>query len=294
MANISAKDKVWSIPEVVEAIFFELLPRDLLVNAQRVSRDWNNTIKSSPVLQKRLFFQPGPKDQLREPKLNALLRENFPAFFTRANDTDRYDRKWPQEILSDADWNSSPKKIDAYSRKEASWRKMLVAQPPVTTTKVIKTTSDLGQDDRTEGKLSTPDGLRMGTLYDFVEGEVHSGSTHDSTSFDLGWNVLSTPQTQQDAGPPKYIPPHARDANEGLTIHMANHFSCCAVVRYDFEVPEHLKGREFKDMNREEQLQLMVAQMSRAIPHLRSKAYTPVHIEWVNTEITRGGYGLSN
>jgi len=290
MANISATDQTWLIYEIIEAIFLELPLRDLLVNAQRVSRAWN-TVINLPSFQKRLFFEPRPKNHISEAKLNPLLLESFPAFFTRAAADNIGVAKWHQEILSEADWNSSPEKIDAYSRKEASWRQMLVSQPPITIIKVIKTTSTPGLDGKREGRLVKCRGLKMGTLYDFIDEEVHSGSTHDSTGFDLEWNnIFSLTNTSQHEMPTKYIPPHVRTRSlkRGLTVHISSAFSCCAEMREDYQVPEHLKGKDFKDMTREERGQIMKAQMSNARPQLRSKAYKHVHITWGSDQFTRG------
>lgn len=68
------------------------------------------------------------------------------------------------EILEDLDWNSSPKKKQAYERREASWRRMLIAQSPATMLRVARKSS-LG----TERLYEIRNGLRMKLLYDLVE-----------------------------------------------------------------------------------------------------------------------------
>ena len=142
-------------------------------------------------------------------KVNGLLSEAFPPFFNQTVDEKHYS-KWPQEILSELDWNSSPKKIEAYSRKEATWRQMLVVQPPLKVLDIVKTSSAMRSNSRAEGKLVTHEGLRMGTPYDFVQEEVNSGSTRQSTAFDLRWHMLSPAEEESTpATPEKYLPPHA-------------------------------------------------------------------------------------
>jgi hypothetical protein len=53
------RDEVFGILELLTAILAQLRPKDLLLNAQRVSKDWNDTITKSPLLQKILWFRPG-------------------------------------------------------------------------------------------------------------------------------------------------------------------------------------------------------------------------------------------
>jgi len=275
----------------MEAILLELPSRDLLVGVQRVNRAWHNTIKSSPVFQRLLFFQPWPPSQRQEPKANDLLSEAFPPFFSQTVNKNHYG-KWPAEILSELDWNSSPRKIEAYSRKEASWRQMLVVQPPLKRLVIVKTSSSMAQDGKTEGKLVTHRGLRMGTLYDFVQEEVNSESTYQSTRFDLQWHMLSPTEKQSTtstlATPGKYVPPHARKSRQGLTLQLCQGFSCCERKRHDFVPPEHLKGKDFKDFDMADRLLWMMAESTNERPHLRSKAYIPVGIEWGETQILRG------
>lgn len=59
-------------------------------------------------------------------------------------------------MLKDLDWNSSPKKSQAYERKEASWRRMLIVQPAVTTLKVMRPSRSKRED-----RLTVVSGLNM-------------------------------------------------------------------------------------------------------------------------------------
>ncbi|PYH42454.1 F-box protein, partial [Aspergillus saccharolyticus JOP 1030-1] len=122
------------IPEILESILLQLDMRTLLTAAQLVCHEWRALITQSCRLQEKLFFRPrmhGP------PVPNPLLAEVFPLVFPPSppplpgrvalaeksgfrNLTFRY---------LDMIWN--PRKQAAYTRTDASWRRMLIRQPPV-------------------------------------------------------------------------------------------------------------------------------------------------------------------
>ena len=58
---MSASQKVFQVPELIEAILIHLPPRDLLLS-QRISTHFLTTIRRSPTLQKLLFLLPEPDD----------------------------------------------------------------------------------------------------------------------------------------------------------------------------------------------------------------------------------------
>ena len=108
-----------------------------LLQAQRVSKAWQGTIKSSPKLQQALFFESVPADTTKtffvwdiyNPQLRSLLaepREHEGRKFSQ------YMRR--QDIVQNPLWKvvfprkPSPKQ-EAIDRPEASWRRMLLSQP---------------------------------------------------------------------------------------------------------------------------------------------------------------------
>lgn len=123
MSSISSQDEALSIPEILEAILLRLDIRALLTDLQLVCHRWTNVIRASPCIQQALFFMPRQKV---ERTLNPLLAEAFPSFFPihgpSSNDA--------LFTFSTLDMITSHKK-GAYARKEASWRRMLVQQPPI-------------------------------------------------------------------------------------------------------------------------------------------------------------------
>lgn len=106
-----ASNKVLATPEILEMVLLRTDMRTLLVSAQRVCRDWCDSITQSPFIQKALFFTPikdcewGAEEKI----LNPLLAERFPSIFPAKD----------------------PSAMAALVRADASWSKMLAEQPPI-------------------------------------------------------------------------------------------------------------------------------------------------------------------
>jgi len=283
MQHSSTPERAFSIPEILEAILLNIGPQHLLINAQRVNRAWHSTINCSPHLQRLLFFEACPTNERREPEFNALLSAAFPPFFKHNTDVEA-DAKWTQESLSKIDWNSSFQKRDAYSREEASWRRMLVVQPPVKELKILKSWSCITGMGKIRGRKIMPDGLRMGLLYDLVEEEAHAGTTFQSTDFDLRWNLPSRGKRAiQPTLPINIEPEDSKDDNGNVTIYFSRLESWINIEREDYEPPD-LTGLETED---EKQDALSKASLSNARPHMVSKARAPVDIEWSEEKCIR-------
>jgi hypothetical protein len=271
----SAAERAFLIPEILETILLNIPPRDLLVDVQRVNRTWHNTAKGSPAIQRLLFFEPCPEYENRDPEFSVLLNEAFPPFFNHNPDDDEHP-KWTQESLSRIDWNSGPAKRDAYSRKEASWRQMLVVQPPITRINIFKSWSSMTGLGKVKGKIARLEGLRMGTLYDLVEEEAHAGTTTTSNDFDLEWHLPSVGDETPGPLSGRPIPPDAIDDNGSVTVYIIKSESWINIERPDFVTPDLTSFETYE----EKQEAISRAYMSNARPHLVSKARKPVHIEW--------------
>ncbi|OGM47397.1 hypothetical protein ABOM_002583 [Aspergillus bombycis] len=166
-----AMHQTLSTPELLESILLQLDLRTLLTSAQRTCRTWRNLIKESPVLQRALFFMPRSGDSHGRKVPNPLLAEAFPFVFDTAMDG-RVPAYRTGECLSTFRMAKYPETQAAFLRREASWRRMLVQQPPVF--KLARWHSFLGAfgvylyyevpgDPR-----KTRDGLRMETLFEHI------------------------------------------------------------------------------------------------------------------------------
>jgi hypothetical protein len=146
-----ATNKVISLVELLELILLNLPMRDLLL-AQRVSRHWRATIRSSKGLRFKLFLQtpePCPRpDTDPNIEMNPLLLETFPTFFTYLETLDRgnVDDDTNSDALTEArlrlmdtynipeledqPWYQDPSRREAVLWREASWRRMFPSHPP--------------------------------------------------------------------------------------------------------------------------------------------------------------------
>ncbi|RFN49020.1 putative f-box domain protein [Fusarium flagelliforme] len=142
-----------------------------LFNAQRVSKRWHEIISRSPLLQQNLYLEPcPPSDPTDEQIFNPLLLKHFEPLLKRNKNY----RSWENKLeyssmavpgMSITHMKGGRKVHKAFIRRSASWRRMLVSQPPIT---AIGYAVEIDGMEQTSRIISFPDGLRMGALYDMV------------------------------------------------------------------------------------------------------------------------------
>ena len=100
-----------------------------------------------------------------------------------------------REQFSSQKWSTKSKDTDAFLRKEASWRRMFVAQPPPALLKVVNLAHMRGGTLKSEGLVSFDTaqgaGLRMAELYDLTEEHIF---THLVCGFRVLWNLPAVVQ----------------------------------------------------------------------------------------------------
>jgi hypothetical protein len=235
MVALAAKDRVLETPEILEGILLKLPIRDLLVTAERVSKEWHIIIQSSPAIQEILFFRPRSRKSDEEQSFNPLLQASFAPWFKNHDETST---RWGSGLsFHDLDWNSSDFKRHAYARKDASWRKMLPVQPAVKQLDVVSRRHAMGGDRECCGESHFKDGVRMGTLYDMAQDHVKRPITRVGVKWVIEENsgFLSVLSNSLGLGKEK--------CRVVMTI---NHtVQCCD------DVPDQL-GPEFKSLGYEE------------------------------------------
>ncbi|KOS40770.1 hypothetical protein ACN38_g8357 [Penicillium nordicum] len=155
--------------ELIEIILILVNDEQTLLLAQRVCQRWAHCIRDSRILQQALFFQPKqptlPKTTI--PRQNPLLAVKFPYWFPDVCQSSR------NTAFGAGDMQEFLDKHGAWLHPSASWRRMLVQQPPA---------MSLGWVDRQETEISPNQiclrrweisleeygGLRMNMLYDLV------------------------------------------------------------------------------------------------------------------------------
>ncbi|KAL2857692.1 hypothetical protein BJX68DRAFT_229354 [Aspergillus pseudodeflectus] len=130
-----------STPELLEQIFLLVDTASLLTSTQRVCHLWHTMITQTPSIQRLLFFRPEisaraqPERTIHAAKLNPFLTVIFPSWFPSASTlTDERGYRTSNlepELLRrlERDWNGDAHHL--IERQDASWRRMLLTQPPV-------------------------------------------------------------------------------------------------------------------------------------------------------------------
>lgn len=128
--------QIFLIPEVLEQVLVKLDATTLLLS-QRVCHLWNSLIKTSPTLQRALFFRPERQSPTEEhnprrttnPFMDKLLKY-FVSNFRSVNST-QDSSNWLRPFMP-LQTTNYPRlgRNHPYSRPEASWREMLLDQPP--------------------------------------------------------------------------------------------------------------------------------------------------------------------
>ncbi|KAH8888962.1 hypothetical protein GQ53DRAFT_825732 [Thozetella sp. PMI_491] len=127
----TACSQFFSIAELV-ILFLHCCPTITLVNAHGVCRQWNAIIGGSQELQERLFLKHVDSDLSDRSGLNPVLGRFFAPILAS---TGGGPGEWcTYKDVARLPWASDGPRLDAparcaFSRREASWRRMLVCQP---------------------------------------------------------------------------------------------------------------------------------------------------------------------
>ncbi|KAJ5382842.1 hypothetical protein N7517_000753 [Penicillium concentricum] len=166
-------EKVLDTAEILDMILARMDMRTLLTSAQRVCHSWANLISKSPSIQKALFFTPIKDSEwgMGEAIPNPLLAETFPSIFPAKNRWSYYQFDFSDLIMTK---NSST--MAHFLRKDASWRKMLVQQPPASDIGLLHVCHAMMGDFAGSSSLSADkkmqesgyDGIRMERVFELL------------------------------------------------------------------------------------------------------------------------------
>ncbi|KAE8384803.1 hypothetical protein BDV23DRAFT_176745 [Aspergillus alliaceus] len=122
-----APHRIFTIPELLEQILLQTDPQTLLTSAQQVSQTWHTLIITSTPLQQSLFFKPTtarPKNNPRTP--NPFLPKIWSRLFRKRLTSHPTPSTNYHYTLPPAD----PLDEALFLHPTATWRRMLVQQPP--------------------------------------------------------------------------------------------------------------------------------------------------------------------
>ena len=262
-----------SSPELLHEIFLCLPQRDLLL-VQRVCRTWNHIISSSRRLQAELFFHSGTKpahDTPQAPEFNPLLQERFPDFLNGRRHRGQLDISRRRNLGPWATtdwWRGNKERKAAYSRAEASWRRMIPFRPLPHELQVSYGCESRGgmsrrqlkrlnfsnqdqcdQSSNVEGTTSRHPWLTFGLLYDVVEHKWF----HRSYSERIFWvqfdypteNSVSRPISRPGLEPLEDSESQRTIGGPGCLLVHLNYVRQCVTITAPEEVMKHPKN-EFK------------------------------------------------
>ncbi|KAF7360675.1 F-box domain protein [Mycena venus] len=178
----TTKDTIISTPELLELTLIHLPMRDLLVTTPLVCKMWQAGITLTPALQRTLFFQPDPSASA--PIQNPLLVELFPPFCEIFYPS-QCSRTCTASSITTMPWS---KASEAFRRVDASWRRMLVTQPPVQTL-LVKQTRHSRRGSSVRRAVLRDLSLTMGTLYDLAVPFIIG---FNDSSFRVRWHLLGS------------------------------------------------------------------------------------------------------
>ncbi|OQE46723.1 hypothetical protein PENCOP_c001G07112 [Penicillium coprophilum] len=153
--------------ELIEVILILVDDEQTLLLAQRVCRRWARCIQASRALQQALFYRPlqPALPNTTIPQRNSLLAAKFPYWFPNDDQASR------NSLFGAGDMREFLDKSAAWLHPSASWRRMLVQQPPAMSLGWIsRQETPIGHISLQQWELSLEEygGLRMNMLYDLV------------------------------------------------------------------------------------------------------------------------------
>lgn len=127
-----ASTRVFAIVELAEQILLDLPIKDILYGAQQVCRQWRDVIQDSDLIQEHLFMKPISKNRLYFVQIPLSKEENY----SLCHWADLQQPLMSRPVLENPflillSHEDICVKEEAFTRPEASWRRMQVTQPPV-------------------------------------------------------------------------------------------------------------------------------------------------------------------
>ncbi|KAL3444027.1 hypothetical protein BJX65DRAFT_311335 [Aspergillus insuetus] len=177
-------------PELLEQIFLLVDTTTLLISTQRVCHLWHTMITQTPSIRRLLFFIPEisgetqPEQTTQAPKLNPFLTMIFPSWFLSASTlTDERGYRTSNlesELLRGLESLLEGNVDHPIERQDASWRRMLLTQPPVLGVGLVVDTRMWGPIPQIKGWRVAQDGRKWEWM--FKKTGYESGNAFETES----------------------------------------------------------------------------------------------------------------
>jgi hypothetical protein len=189
-------DQFFGITELLE-LFLQQCSLRVLLNCTLVCRTWSQIIRKSTVLQEHLFLQPAPAREGVKPTLNPMLAYFAPILVAKSTSEDitcNADYVHREDLTSlpwARDTSMDAPSRRAFARKEASWRLMLVSQPPTSRIDWWHKYTHRRSDDR-DPRLASRDN----SMYVSRHGWGHQYDIEDTVTLGMLWDLVESRMTR--------------------------------------------------------------------------------------------------
>ncbi|KAI2616924.1 hypothetical protein GGS26DRAFT_596688 [Hypomontagnella submonticulosa] len=177
----SAMEKALSIFEILEMILLRVHRHDVLFNVQRVSKSWKAVVEDSIRLQCKLYFKAIPTsiadlpDSVPRFAKNPLALRSIPFFFQTLYKGGIFSPKAKYSPFVACELKPNMGYELRWCGENASWRRMHIAQPPITKvhwviTQVYSVRDSWPSIPGMLARFEFPMGLRLGEFFDMIYG----------------------------------------------------------------------------------------------------------------------------
>lgn len=214
MDSTVACDRFFAIQELVE-LFLRQTDALVLLKCQQVCRRWKQIIDHSNNLQEHLFLRPCDSEQANSAvvDINPILQSHFAAILHWSEDCSPSPSSPRRALrskmceyhdLTTLAWARDGTNEDATSRRafateHASWRRMLISQPPITRLDWWHSweCAERGSNGHPlisgEGHEYSNEPLTIGLLWDWIEARLLRGCQVQTTIFTIGCPTVDDP-----------------------------------------------------------------------------------------------------
>ncbi|KAI0138017.1 hypothetical protein F4776DRAFT_670672 [Hypoxylon sp. NC0597] len=176
---MSSTQQTLNIPELLDSILRHVPTRDLVINAQRVSRDWAATINYTPIIRQHGFRDQStivPEDARYQKNELAAFRipDIFGVRYWLIRGRWGFRHEGPRDVSAMRLARTIRGKAQDWLNSQSKWRHLQVSLPSITKLRWEVTRLDRMDDALPDelphaiAELNFPRGLRVGDLWDII------------------------------------------------------------------------------------------------------------------------------
>ncbi|CAG8954025.1 hypothetical protein HYFRA_00009125 [Hymenoscyphus fraxineus] len=158
----AAATKALSTPEILAVILHNLEFPDLLTICLRVNRYWKAVIDDDPAIQKKLYFMPEREGRFESGSISPVVQKLYKSRYGDIYACLGYNLDWKEAATK-----------ESFLYPNATWRKMLLVQPP------LRIQYGIGSSSPKTAVRADP-GTKAGVVFDDWKRRTDSGEWYTS------------------------------------------------------------------------------------------------------------------